>query len=283
MKNLGSGIKLSIKKFFWQLPKRVLIVLMKHRFQQRFPSKVVLGLEKDLIYIEEPSNSEKKIANSIYFYHPIRVGLYFGGIQQRLDKLLSEYCINLLDPFPDGLVIDVGSNVGEFTLALNHKFPGRKFIRFEPSDHENLAAQKNLTGIDELLINQPLWSHVTTLKWWEANKTGDSSIFRSSGAKSSTMRTTTTLDTVFKVFDYPKIALLKLEAEGAEPEILQGAQKTLENTVAIAADLGPERGIDELRTFDDSFEYLTSVGFKLKGRNSGGRECFLFINDKYKL
>jgi hypothetical protein len=88
---------------------------------------------------------------------------------------------------------------------------------------------------------------------------------------------------VFKVFDYPKIALLKLEAEGAEPEILQGAQKTLENTVAIAADLGPERGIDELRTFDDSFEYLTSVGFKLKGRNSGGRECFLFINDKYKL
>lgn len=207
--------------------------------------------------------------------------LYFSGIQNRLDKLSNEYCIDLLETLPEGLIIDVGSNIGEFTLALSRKFSNRKFIRFEPSENENIAAQKNLVGVDNLLINQPLYSHETTLRWWEANETGDSSLFRPVKSNSSQIRTTTTLDIVFNAFNYPNIALLKLEAEGAEPEILRGARRTLKNTFAVTADLGPERGSEGLRTFNESAEILNSAGFSLIGRNRGSRECFLFVNNVY--
>lgn len=270
-----------IKKWIWKLPKRLLVSLIRIKFRVHFGSQRTLKLDKDLFSVQEKIAEDGQVTDSIYFYHPIRVQLYFSGIQHRLDSLLREYCIDFLDPFPDGLIIDIGSNVGEFTKALSRKLPGRNFLRFEPSESENRAAEKNLAGIDSLVINRPLYSHVTEINWYDANDYGDSSIFQSKNSKSSRIISTTTLDSVLKIFDFPKVALIKLEAEGAEPEILQGSRRTLENTVAVTADLGPERGMEGLRTFESSQEILQDAGFKIVGRNPGGRECFLFLNQKY--
>jgi hypothetical protein len=79
------------------------------------------------------------------------------------------------------------------------------------------------------------------------------------------------------------IALLKLEAEGAEPEILKGGLDTLQRTFFVVADLGPERGLKGERTFEASSEILKNHGFRLHGRNPGNRECFLFVNQQMGL
>ena len=43
-------------------------------------------------------------------------------------------------------------------------------------------------------------------------------------------------------FKYPQIKLLKIEAEGAELEVLQGSVDTLSNVEYISVDYGPKEG-----------------------------------------
>ena len=45
-------------------------------------------------------------------------------------------------------------------------------------------------------------------------------------------------------FNFKKIKLLKVEAEGAEPEVLLGTAKILKRIEFISVDCGPERGLE---------------------------------------
>ena len=60
-----------------------------------------------------------------------------------------------------------------------------------------------------------------------------------------------------------KIKLLKLEAEGYEPEILQGCKNSLKNIEYISADVGPERGLSKKCTVTEVTNFLISRDFKL--------------------
>jgi hypothetical protein len=60
-----------------------------------------------------------------------------------------------------------------------------------------------------------------------------------------------------------RIRLLKLEAEGAEPEILVGAESVLSRIDYIAADLGPERGLKQEQTATPVINFLLARGFEL--------------------
>ena len=59
------------------------------------------------------------------------------------------------------------------------------------------------------------------------------------------------------------VKLLKLEAEGLEPEILKGSKNFLKNIEYIAADLGPERGINKECTLAEVTAILTKNNFEM--------------------
>ena len=77
-----------------------------------------------------------------------------------------------------------------------------------------------------------------------------------------------------------QIKLLKLEAEGAEPEVLLGCENILTNIEYISADLGPERGPKGEMTLVPVANYLLSRGFTwLQFDPAGGtRMTCLFQN-----
>jgi hypothetical protein len=78
---------------------------------------------------------------------------------------------------------------------------------------------------------------------------------------------TVTLDSFFEEVGGPsKIRLLKVEAEGMEPEVLAGALKTLANVEYVAVDAGPERGGDN--TVAPVLNILVREGFEVL-------DCFL--------
>jgi len=57
------------------------------------------------------------------------------------------------------------------------------------------------------------------------------------------------------------IRLLKVEAEGMEPEVLAGAHQTLQRVDYVAVDAGPERGGEN--TVPAVLNALTSAGFEV--------------------
>ena len=59
-----------------------------------------------------------------------------------------------------------------------------------------------------------------------------------------------------------EIKLLKIEAEGNEPEVLQGSKKFLKLIKFIAIDGGPERGLKKETTIEFAKDYLLKVILK---------------------
>ena len=49
-------------------------------------------------------------------------------------------------------------------------------------------------------------------------------------------------------FKIKQIKLLKIDAEGYEPEVLSGSIATLSQTEYVAVDFGPERGLEQKDT-----------------------------------
>ena len=60
-----------------------------------------------------------------------------------------------------------------------------------------------------------------------------------------------------------KVKILKLEAEGFEPEILRGAGDRLKDIEYIAIDGGYERGISEEETFTTLTNFLIKKNFQI--------------------
>ena len=195
---------------------------------------------------------------TIAYSRKLRVRRYENGISSKLESLQAEYCTNNLLIPNNYLVIDIGANIGEFGLYWSRR--GHEVIAFEPDPVEFAALRKNLPN--ETLYQSGLWSHETELEFFENNVTGDSSFINPDSNKSfvSKYLKVSTLDSHCNSQHY--IGLIKLEAEGAEPEIIQGATETLKKTLYITCDLGPERGPENHSTLVEVVNILKELSFQ---------------------
>ena len=73
------------------------------------------------------------------------------------------------------------------------------------------------------------------------------------------------------------IKLLKLEAEGAEPEAIAGAEGLLGNIEYVSADLGFERGVGQTSTLGEVSNFLLTRGFEIVA-NGNRRLTVLYRN-----
>lgn len=206
-----------------------------------------------------------------------RLKYYFKGIAKREHQLVREYFLDDVEFSRGDVVIDVGANVGEVSrlLARRHSVIP---LSFEPSLPEFRALEINTAGLGGRAWNEVLWSTDEVVEFHDANDSGDSSVFAPPNAKGSELRLATTLDRALagSGFEAGTIKLLKLEAEGAEPEILEGASQTLERVEHLVADVGPERGIDRESTLIPVYELLRSRGFTAK-KVAFKRPVMLFV------
>ena len=62
------------------------------------------------------------------------------------------------------------------------------------------------------------------------------------------------------------IDLLKIEAEGSEPEVIRGGLRTLESTRYLALDAGPERG--GVSPAQECLDLLDAAGFSVLDQNA---------------
>ena len=121
---------------------------------------------------------------------------------------------------------------------------GAFVLAFEPDPTEFAALQANTQRCESVSVYRiALWNRAEELELFSSNETGDTSLIQPQRYSKTLKTTAMALDEFDDLPLAPKrIRLLKLEAEGAEPEILEGMEKTLPRVDYITADLGPERG-----------------------------------------
>jgi FkbM family methyltransferase len=207
---------------------------------------------------------------------PRRVIRYRGGIAWRIAKLAGRYgCPDFYDPQVGDVVVDVGSNIGEFSLYVVSK--GAQVYAFEPDPSVFACLSHNLRQFPNAIGFQlALWNERTTLRFFRAADKADSSFFEPDSHVQGVIELEAwRLDDVAEIAALERIDFLKIDGEGAEPEILQGAAKTLQRTGRIAIDVSPERHGESTR--DAVIQILEASGFTIVDHESN---CELIAENK---
>lgn len=194
---------------------------------------------------------------------------YRQGFKRRVLNLQNDYHLNSIN-FSDGdVIIDCGANIGDLKLYFDVNEIKVQYFAFEPSPEEFSCLEKNV--VDGVLINKGLWHCEDILEFYVSSEQADSSFIK------PPLYTETQKVSVCKLDEYcsqlGNIKLLKLEAEGAEPEVLLGATRLLSSVEYISADVGFERGEGQSTTFFEVNDMLISAGFQLIGMNFSRLVC----------
>jgi len=193
------------------------------------------------------------------FYPNKRVLRVMRNAESHLDRIYQSYCIESIGLKNGDTVIDCGANIGELNLAIKNKKVDINYIGFEPELITFECLKLNVSEKNDKLINKAL-SDSNEVKKLYLDSYGGNSSLESFGSSDYIEIETIKLDE----FETPtKIKLLKIEAEGHEPEVLRGAVNTLGKTKYISVDFGAERGEDEDYTIVDVNQFLYENNFKL--------------------
>ena len=200
---------------------------------------------------------------------------YKRGFRRRAFLLARQYHLDKINFLDGDVIIDCGANVGDLELYFNFLRVSIQYIAFEPSPKEFSALQMNVPDGD--IRNQALWSASGELDFFVSERNADSSVIQPRTYSSTCKVGCVRLDEVVFV----PIKLLKLEAEGAEPEALLGSESLLPAIKYIAVDCGFERGVSLESTLPEVCSFLISHNFKLLhlGRE---RLTLLFVNKAFE-
>lgn len=200
-----------------------------------------------------------------------RVLSYLGGFIARAEYVGKTYFLDSIDFKSGDLVVDCGANMGDLEYYLGKHAPNVIYFGFEPNPHDFVCLENNVGPLK--CKNIGLWNIEGSIPFY-VNDAHASSSFIEPPEYSDIIRIPAS--TLSAQFPVEKIRLLKLEAEGAEPEVLQGAALILKNIDYISADVGPERGVEEEETRDFVVNFLTTSGFELINESRGHRKIVLF-------
>ena len=193
--------------------------------------------------------------------------------------ILDEYLIGQL-LFPENaVVVDCGANVGDFSSAVYDIEASVNLIAIEPGPTEFLCAEHNI-GAFAKLENVALGEHETVANFYLSSEHADNSLIQINNFDRIINVPVKRLDNFEELIRVDQIFLLKIEAEGFEPEILYGSHDLLTKVVYISVDVGFERGTSHESTLPQVVNFLLNNGFQVVevGRK---RLVVLFKNENY--
>ncbi|MFN6924956.1 MAG: FkbM family methyltransferase [Tabrizicola sp.] len=186
---------------------------------------------------------------------------YKRGWDKRLQKLSHQFGFgDVATVKPGDTVVDIGANIGEFSIAAANKGAIVHAIEGDPLVFRCL--EFNTKAVDSIKRHQNVvWKEDTQLTFYSEPTDANSSVFRPMGdAPISALQVTAfRLDTLARDAGIGDVAFLKCDAEGAEPEVIEGGRELLQRTRVVAFDTGAERLGEE--TSADCEKLLTALGF----------------------
>jgi FkbM family methyltransferase len=215
----------------------------------------------DKVYYDKNIKLFKLVSNKQerYFFTKLRNYNFFKDGSAKRDQILrNEYLLDRVQLKNEDFIIDCGANVGDFWHALTYENDlCINYFAFEPSENEFRCLELNVKKKANL-FNLGLWDKKDKLKFYISSENADSSMIK---PPSYTRTISLEVDRLDNVIKANKIKLLKLEAEGGEMQVLNGAKNLLMNIEYITADLGLEN--NGASTLPEVTNYLLSNGFEI--------------------
>ena len=191
--------------------------------------------------------------------------LYRDGIFERGKFIQRSYCLTQIKFKRNDIVVDCGANSGDLLIELNNYIDNGNYIGIEPNPLDFKVLKLNCPN--QVLINKALGNENGNLNFYVATSEGDSSIIKPKFFEKIINVKVVKLDDLIKNLKVKKIKLLKIEAEGFEPEILEGAQNIIPICEYIAIDGGYERGEKQEQTFTSITNTLIKNNFEIRDIN----------------
>lgn len=187
--------------------------------------------------------------------------LYRWGILHRLAALARHYgAEELLSNAEGATVLDIGANVGEFSMFATSRGCIAHAIEPDPLNFQALSINSGRAGF--AAYRHALWNEDTEMTFYSSVAGADSSLIKPDHVGAVMKVQAVTLDHFTATQGIDDIFFIKADAEGGEPEVLEGGAETLRRTRYIAIDCGPERmgrpTVEECRAI------LTDYGFKVR-------------------
>jgi FkbM family methyltransferase len=220
---------------------------------------------KAKFYFDRSGNSFYIIENNkkIAFNDKIRgIDLYRDGISKRAEFIFFSYCLDKVSFSKNDIIIDCGANYGDLYLKLSNLIEPENYIGIEPSPSDFETLKLN-TDKKCRIINKGLGNTNGTLPFYISLSEADSSFIKPNHFTKTINIPVIRLDKLIEELNLNRIKLLKVEAEGYEPEVLEGLADKIEICEYIAIDGGYERGVKNEQTFTAVTNYLLDNNFKM--------------------
>lgn len=158
---------------------------------------------------------------------------------------------------PD-VLIDLGANVGEVSIYA-HTLGIRRIIAIEPDPIVLECLKFNLKETASEIEGLAIGNVTGKVTFYSQSHSADSSLFKPEGEATEVSVESMTLNDFCDEKNLSGTILLKMDAEGFEPEILESGISALEKMKYVAVDAGAERGNQS--TVEDVVRILSQANF----------------------
>jgi FkbM family methyltransferase len=165
---------------------------------------------------------------------------------------------------PNAIFIDIGSNIGLFSLAIAAKANTIQIHSFDPIKLNNtlLASSIEINTLNNIVINETcVGNYDGVVEFSVASDSAYSSI-RDSGRKPELKKVELPiikLDTYFKKINLQSVDFIKIDVEGAEKLVLAGATEVFSNKGTRPKMMMVELSDRNLRAFDTSVKEILDI------------------------
>jgi FkbM family methyltransferase len=144
------------------------------------------------------------------------------------DRHISETCASLLGE--RGVFYDVGANSGYVALEVAARVPGARVVAFEPQPGlaRNVAVSAALNGLDDVSVYAAMLgsSDGSGTIFLAPNSIHASAVARHPGSRAIACPSAS-IDALVGSGDLPPPDVMKIDVEGAEMDVLAGAERTI--------------------------------------------------------
>lgn len=204
-----------------------------------------------------------------------KIANLFGFNITRYNKKIENAKYDWLKKYDIENIIDIGANIGLFSMFIHKIFPRASIYAFEPlrECYEQLKLQgENIKTIKVFNIALGDKKETTTIR--KNSFAPSSSILEMSEKHKTAFPYTKTfkldkveMDTLDNILANKNLLniLIKIDVQGYEHKVLLGAQKILENTKIIILEVSFEKLYIGSSDFDEVYDMLKEFNFKYCG------------------